>query len=192
MAKPIMVEVDDEEESIEGRDTVDDVELKTPSSVDTRSSTTPPIMESLTASEDSETTRIYDINTKETRYEIRSNKPVSPDTVKFFAPKKIPTFPSSKSNNEHTASDLVATKLVKAEVRFWPQLFSIALIKICFCSIQLLTQTTSNDIVNKLVIEEEVVSVLPSVKKLANVFANSANNKSDSNLATVQRPKVSF
>lgn len=44
------------------------------------------------------------------------------------------------------------------------------------------------DLINRLVIEDDVLPVLPSVKKLASAFAS---KQSDNNLAPIQqRPKV--
>lgn len=58
------------------------------------SSSNPP--ESLSFSEDSDTTRIYDIKTMETRFEKKPMRTtVSPETVKFFAPKTVPNFNKS-------------------------------------------------------------------------------------------------
>lgn len=65
------------------------------------SSSNPP--ESLSFSEDSDTTRIYDIKTMETRFEKKPTRTtVTPETVKFFAPKNVPNF--SKSSNSEDKS----------------------------------------------------------------------------------------
>lgn len=47
------------------------------------------------------------------------------------------------------------------------------------------------ELINRLVIEDDVLPVLPSVKKLASAFASKQETTTDNNLAPIQRPKVS-
>lgn len=94
LAKPIIVE----DLSIDSRDGYsfengeDGEEEEETSSPNTSSN--PPA--SLSLSEDSDTARIYDLHTMETRFEKRPQPPpqtvLSPDTLKFFAPKTVPNF----------------------------------------------------------------------------------------------------
>lgn len=98
LAKPIMVEDD---HSIESNNVSlldatteqmqEEVEVEVEYESSPSSSANPPA--SLSLSEDSDTARIYDLKTMETRFEKRpTTVTVSPDTVKFFAPKNVPSF----------------------------------------------------------------------------------------------------
>lgn len=119
-AKPIMIEEDDEilrtatkleELSNSERDVYLLVATDESSELDTTSSTTNP-PDSLPVSEDSDTTRIYDVQTMETRYEngsSSSRKPINtvataPDSVKCFAPKQAAK-ESFSGNNGRKGSD---------------------------------------------------------------------------------------
>lgn len=103
LATPILVEPDqsidsktDDSYSIineeeEGRKPAEEDEDSSPNS-----SSNPPA--SLSFSEDSDTARIYDLHTMETRFEKRptiTTTTLSPETVKFFAPKCVPKFGKS-------------------------------------------------------------------------------------------------
>lgn len=126
-------------------------------------STNPPA--SLSLSEDSDTARIYDLNTMETRFEKRPQtvvgvqKVVSPDTVKFFAPKNKFSMP-------------VEVESAKTMEPTPPH--------------HLPSDNANVDLINRLVIEDDVLPMLPSVKKLASTFA-SIQAKADEE---IQRPKV--
>lgn len=96
LAKPIMVEDDHSIESsnVSLLDAAnvheqEEVEVEVEYESTPNSSANPPA--SLSLSEDSDTARIYDLKTMETRFEKRPTT-VSPDTVKFFAPKNVPSF----------------------------------------------------------------------------------------------------
>lgn len=91
----VLSSVGDEEEVVDG------VELEEDESSSPNSSANPPA--SLSLSEDSDTARIYDLHTMETRFEKRppttaTRTTVSPDTVKFFAPKTVPNFARQADN----------------------------------------------------------------------------------------------
>lgn len=89
--------VDEEDDELEPTITtmpVDEVELEVEEESSRNSSINPPT--SLSFSEDSDTTRIYEIQTMETRFEKTPKAALtalSPDTVKFFAPKPVFTKP---------------------------------------------------------------------------------------------------
>lgn len=90
LAKPIMLEVDEEvDASMESR--VNEEDWLAEEDGSRNSSSNPPA--SLSFSEDSDTARIYDVQTMETRFEkMPKPTPVSPETIKFFAPKPVPKF----------------------------------------------------------------------------------------------------
>ena len=89
------------------------------------SSANPPA--SLSLSEDSDTARIYDIKTMETRFEKRAPlKAVSPDTLKFFTPKVVPVFtkspevdvPLTEKREKEVALSLLVDKIFEYETIF--------------------------------------------------------------------------
>lgn len=87
LAKPIMVDEDDELQPTITTLQYDEAEVEEDSS-SPNSSANPPA--SLSFSEDSDTTRIYEIQTMETRFEKTPKAaptPLSPETVKFLTPK---------------------------------------------------------------------------------------------------------
>ncbi|XP_059615999.1 uncharacterized protein LOC132261281 isoform X2 [Phlebotomus argentipes] len=177
------------------------------------SNTSLQLTDSLTPSEDSDTTRIYEIETRETRLlresvimsskkavgstrtppstpteenaqppafpispqaieeetrvlqEIEEKRTVSPSTVKFFAPKKPPVFsPTTPTAPEQPAVN--GSSMEKKEIN------------------------NNNEEMSKTVIEEEVLSTLPSVKKLMSAFTTADQAEEANKPVHRARPKI--
>lgn len=139
------------------------------------SSSNPPA--SLSLSEDSDTARIYDIKTMETRFEKRAPvKAVSPDTLKFFAPKVVPVF------NKSPEVDVPLTEKREKEVTLSLCVDKISTMKSFPPSLpgDLQCPTSNVDLINRIVIEDDVLPQLPSVKKLVSEFASKSTPPQDS------------
>uniref|UniRef100_A0A1B0C950 Uncharacterized protein n=1 Tax=Lutzomyia longipalpis TaxID=7200 RepID=A0A1B0C950_LUTLO len=100
---------------------------------------------------------------KETIESASVKKSVSPDTVKFFSPKKPPVFTHSTTPTSPTKSTVLNGTSLEKKVEI----------------------NNNSDVTNKMVIEEEVLPTLPSVKKLMSAFTNTSNESE-----RIQKPKV--
>lgn len=176
LATPVMVEEESIEESPQ--------EYEDESSPNSLSN--PPA--SLSLSEDSDTARIYDLHTMQTRFEKRPppTKALSPDTVKFFAPRNVAKFPKpTETEIVENQEKEVRTQLCLFSFYFSNDIFHLQLQIPAPLSTQ--ENISTVELINRLVIEDDVLPVLPSVKKLASAFAS---KQADTDLAPIQRPKV--
>ncbi|XP_055702479.1 titin-like isoform X3 [Phlebotomus papatasi] len=82
-------------------------------------------------------------------------KSISPETVKFFTPKKPPVFTATTPTTPEKSVQNGSSGIEKKK------------------------EINNNDVVNKMVIEEEVLSTLPSVKKLMSTFSAVSNQADD-------------
>ncbi|XP_055690893.1 microtubule-associated protein futsch isoform X2 [Lutzomyia longipalpis] len=145
---------------------------RTPPSTPTDDQPQPTFAISLQAIE-KETTELEEIHeeVQETRKIVQKEtiesptvkKSVSPDTVKFFSPKKPPVFTHSTTPTSPTKSTVLNGTSLEKKVEI----------------------NNNSDVTNKMVIEEEVLPTLPSVKKLMSAFTNTSNESE-----RIQKPKV--
>ncbi|GAB0097554.1 hypothetical protein DMENIID0001_132040 [Sergentomyia squamirostris] len=193
------------------------------------------LTDSLTPSEDSDTTRIYEIETRETRLLrhsviVSAKKPVGTRTPPSTPTDEggqqppvfsIPAFPESspadqeqeklhKELKEEEKSDALRKKTVSPNtVKFFalkkPLVFNSTTpteasveasvgvngtTMTTLAAVEKQKEINNNDVLNKMVIEEDVLPTLPSVKKLMSAFSATSSEPEEKKPPSNNRPKT--